>query len=124
MEFRVRQKSLFLTPDMMDIWVSSVSSEICEIHISDLNNNVTYNVAEFNGCEYKITHMQHFNETFVNVAKKRPQLLRDLNSFFMQQYTDPDGYKDLKMQFKCFKRRFNIFVNKTPIAKKITYGTF
>ena len=116
MESNVNQKvskSIFHTEDGLTVWITSNVPDTTSIMVTDHQFSITYNVADFDGCKYEIKHFGKFNDVFLKSAKKRPQMIRELLKFHKTVCAGIDGIDELKVMFRCFKRRVSIYTKKT-----------
>jgi hypothetical protein len=112
-EFRNKtMKSLCLYEDIYHIWLTMANQDVLDINVSDNVTNTSYVAAEFNGLKYTIKNERIFNDVVIKAMKQKPMLVKFMFQFYNQQTTQPDAIKDVKIKFKCFKRRVNIYIRK------------
>jgi len=105
-------KSLYLYEDTYHIWLSMSSNKIMDINVSDNVANTSFLAAEFDGYRYTIKNERAFNDVFLKAVKQRPTLVKMMFKFFSENIGEEDAIKDFKIKFTCFKRRFNIYIQK------------
>jgi hypothetical protein len=88
------------------------SQDVLDINVSDNVTNTSYVAAEFNGLKYTIKNERIFNDVVIKAMKQKPMLVKFMFQFYNQQTAHPDAIKDVKIKFKCFKRRVNIYIRK------------
>jgi hypothetical protein len=114
------EKSLFTTDDLHHVWVTMGHRGCLKINATDTVNHMIYELAEYNNGWYHIKHQHYFNTVFLRNMKKYRTKINEMFKFYIEQKRDESNpeLKTFKLTFKCFKRRFNIYIHKTIKSTK------
>jgi hypothetical protein len=109
------EKSLFTTDDLHHVWVTMGHRGCLKINATDTVNHMIYELAEYNNGWYHIKHQHYFNTVFLRNMKKYSYKINEMFKFYIEQREDENStqLKTIKLTFNCFKRRFNIYIQRT-----------
>lgn len=104
--------------DIHNIWVESISNYVTRINVTDVDNSVTYHIADFNGSKYQIKHNTIFNNVYIKTAKNNKKIIKQLLNFHGGFCDDDVITNDLKIKLSCLCRRITIYIKKNKVWLK------
>jgi hypothetical protein len=109
----MQYKTLYTTDIGYIIWVRTTPNLTTVINITDNDLSLTYCVADFDGSKYEIKNKNIFNNIFIRATKKRPQIIRDLIKFHIENRNNTEIFNFIDYNTKCVKRKIRVHTKRT-----------